>query len=392
MAEGEFMHASIDIDWQLRFGWSDDYLKRHDIKAEKSKDSGKELIELISSAAKPLIGLFTTYGKVKHDPIYSSPYGKDAGMIVFLHTLSKWEGGNPFLVDAADALYSITIEREKNEYKLDYLFGDTDRLFHPLEVDCLALLSRLPHSISKRAKELIYKDFCPRIHYLVSKSNKSFLYDDLVSACWEILFCQVIYKYNPEKGHFSTYAITSLIHEIQKYADSQSIIKVNNRSMKRRKERGETTFINRDYGVDISSASNYDLESFFSDRNINVEDEALNRIELERAQQILAQCREILGFPDNCDISIRRYLKYKGYAYPGRDPMNTKEISQEECVCMRSIQISIKQARTRIAQLGETYPILFHLLEESEYISILSKKDEEPHDSYDKDDGWETLF
>ena len=72
--------------------------------------------------------------------------------------------------------------------------------------------------------------------------------------------------------------------------------------------------------------------------------------------------------------------------------MNTKEISEEECVCMRSIQISIKHARTRIAQLGETYPILFHLLEESEYISILSKKDEDPYDSYDKDDGWETLF
>ena len=69
-----------------------------------------------------------------------------------------------------------------------------------------------------------------------------------------------------------------------------------------------------------------------------------------------------------------------------------EEISQEECVCMRSIQISIKQARTRIAQLGETYPILFHLLEESEYISILSKKEEEPDDSCDKDEGWETLF
>ena len=71
--------------------------------------------------------------------------------------------------------------------------------------------------------------------------------------------------------------------------------------------------------------------------------------------------------------------------------MNTRQISQEECVCMRSIQISIKQAKTRIAELGETYPILFHLLEESEYISIISNK-EETYDSYDKDNGWETLF
>ena len=385
------MHASIDIDWQLHFGWSDDYLKRHDRKAEKSKESGKELVELIDSTGKPLIGMFTTYGEKKNNSIFSSPYGKDAGMIVFLYTLSKWEGDVPFLIDAADALYSVTIERDKREYKLDYLLAKNDELFHPLVVDCLALLSRLPHTISKSAKELIYRDFSPRIHYLVSKTNKSFLYDDLVSTCWEILFCQVIYKYNPEKGHFATYATTSLIHEIQKYVDSQSIIKLNSRSMKRRKERGETTFINRDYGVDISDVSNYEIESYFSDRSVNVEDEALNRIELERAEVILAECRKILGFPDNCDTSIRRYLKYKGYAYPGKDPMNTRQISQEECVCMRSIQISIKQAKTRIAELGETYPILFHLLEESEYISIISNK-EETYDSYDKDNGWETLF
>ena len=386
------MQASNAIDWQLHFGWSDDYLKRHDRKAEKSKDSGKELVEIIDSIANPLIRIFTAYGKRQHNPIYSSPHGRDAGMVVFLYTLSKWEGDIPFLIQAADALYSVTIEREKKEYRLDYLTEDPDTLFHPLEVDFLSLLSRLPHSISKHAKELLYRDFKPRIHYLVSKSNMSFLYDDLVSACWEILFCQVIYKYNPEKGHFATYATTSLIHEIQKYADSQSIIKVNSRSMKRRKERGETTFVNRDYGVNIKDESNYDIEAYFTDRSVDVEEEALNRIELQRAEEILAECREILGFPGNCDLSIRRYLKYKGYAYPGKDPMNTKQISEEECVCMRSIQISIKQAKTRIAQLGETYPILFHLLEESEYISIISNNEEDSCDSYDEDNGWESLF
>ena len=162
--------------------------------------------------------------------------------------------------------------------------------------------------------------------------------------------------------------------------------------MKRRKERGETTFVNRDYGVNIKDESNYDIEAYFTDRSVDVEEEALNRIELQRAEEILAECREILGFPGNCDLSIRRYLKYKGYAYPGKDPMNTKQISEEVCVCMRSIQISIKQAKTRIAQLGETYPILFHLLEESEYISIISNNEEDSCDSYDEDNGWESLF
>ena len=56
------MQASNAIDWQLHFGWSDDYLKRHDRKAEKSKDSGKELVEIIDSIANPLIRIFTAYG------------------------------------------------------------------------------------------------------------------------------------------------------------------------------------------------------------------------------------------------------------------------------------------------------------------------------------------
>ena len=97
------MQASNAIDWQLHFGWSDDYLKRHDRKAEKSKDSVKELVEIIDSIANPLIRIFTAYGKKQHNPIYSSPHGRDAGMVVFLYTLSKWEGDIPFLIQAADA-------------------------------------------------------------------------------------------------------------------------------------------------------------------------------------------------------------------------------------------------------------------------------------------------
>lgn len=385
------MYTFIEIDWQTHFGWSDDYIETINQKAERSKKSTSELVDLIYRDANSIINFFTSHGKKNDTPIYRESYGNDAGMIVFLYTLSLWEGENDFLIDFADALYKAPFHLQETESKLEFFYKNCHSPFNPIEIDIFALLSRIPLNISKRAKELIYIDFNPRIHYLVSRVKEKFLFDDLVSTCWEVLYGDIIFKYKPEKGHFATYATTSIIRRIQKYIDAQSMVKVNERSMKRRRERGETTFIHRDYGLSINSERGYTFESYFIDSDVNVEEEALDRIESERAQRILAECREILSFPNKCDLSIGRYLKYKGYAYPGVDPKNTREIAKEDCVSLRAIQISIRQAERKLVEFGKKYPILLHLVDGEEYRTIIDNKehkDEEKKSIFPEDEGW----
>lgn len=391
---GDYMSTSIKIDWKKYFGWSEDFLESKNRKAEKSKRSWNDLSDLINDSAKPIIDQFASYGEKYNTSLYGKDYDNDIGMSIFLHSLSSWEGNSNFLVDFVDELYDVSFLRRKKEYSLDSYLERKEAHFDPLQVDMFALLSRLPNNISKKAKELLYKDFTPRVHYLASKVKEKFLYEDLISACWELLFCDVIYKYKPDKGHFATYATISMSRRITKYINAQGMVKIDDRSMKRRRERGETTFINRDYGLSLNSEKGYTLESHFADQGINVEDEALNRIELERAERILEECREILRFPDKCDLSIGRYLKYKGYAYPGVESKNTREIAEEEYVSIRAIQISVKTAVTKIAELAEDNPVLLNLIDMNEYKVLISKKEEQkkkrkkPKSLFPEDEGW----